>query len=198
MNGLVVAVTAGVAALWWRISLKKIEARTLAKVMKERETREKDFHYLNIVLEEAKAGMEAGDGGPFGAIIVHTATGKIVTKAHNAVLNTNDPTAHAEMLCIQRACKALNTMDLSSCEIFTSCEPCPMSFAAIFLSRLSRLVYGASSESAANVGFDPGNISDSLRGTAVHQKSYVKVEQLNHPKFHELFELAKKKDLTVY
>ncbi|QDZ19745.1 cytidine deaminase [Chloropicon primus] len=199
MRGVVTFALAGALALWHRRGIKQAEDRARATLTKENETREKDFHYLDIVLEEAKAGVKAGEGGPFGAIIVQKDTGEIVAQAHNAVLSTNDPTAHAEMLVIQQACKKLNTMDLSGCEIFTSCEPCPMSFAAIFLARLSRLVYGASSESAVNIGFDANNISDAIRGTAVHQKSTVKVQQLNHPKFHNLFEQAKKDDQwTLY
>ena len=197
MNGLGILVGAGLGAFVYRRQIKRAEERALAKARAERQTRERDFHYLDIVLEEAKTGVRKNAGGPFGAVIVEKETGKIISRAHNAVLATKDPTAHAEMLVIREACQKLGRMDLSDCEIFTSCEPCPMSFAAIFLSRLDRLVYGASSESAINIGFDANNISDALRGSAVHQKSTVKVEQLNHPKFHQLFELAKK-DVTVY
>jgi len=197
MNGLGILVGAGLGAFVYRRQIKMAEERALAKARAERQTRERDFHYLDIVLEEAKTGVRKNAGGPFGAVIVQKETGKIISRAHNAVLATKDPTAHAEMLVIREACQKLGRMDLSDCEIFTSCEPCPMSFAAIFLSRLDRLVYGASSESAINIGFDANNISDALRGSAVHQKSTVKVEQLNHPKFHQLFELAKK-DVTVY
>ena len=187
-----------VAALLFRRHVKKLEHDITAKLEKERETHESDFHYLDLVLQEAKSGMKSGSGGPFGAVIVQKETGKVISSKHNTVLLTKDPTAHAEMLAIQEACKKLGRLDLSDCEIFTSCEPCPMSFAAIFLARLSRLVYGASSESAVQAGFDGKNISDSLRGTAVHQKSTCKVQQLNHPKFHELFELAKKDNLQAY
>lgn len=189
------------AAIWYRKQIKAAEQKgekaALDKASSERETHESDFHFLDLVLEEAKLGLEANHGGPFGAIIVKKETGEIVSKKHNAVLLTKDPTAHAEMLAIQEACKKLGTLDLSDCEIFTSCEPCPMSFAAIFLSRLSRLVYGASSESAVQAGFDGNNISDAIRGTAVHQKSTCKVQQRNHPKFHELFQQGEK-DITPY
>ena len=192
-----VALGYGLAVAWIKNQIRNAEQRAHAKAMKERETRETDFHYLDIVLQEAKLGLEANAGGPFGAIIVEKATGKVIARAHNAVLETKDPTAHAEMLVIREACQKLGRLDLSDCEIFTSCEPCPMSFAAIFLARLSRLVYGASSESAINVGFDANNISDAIRGTAVHQKSDCDVQQLNHPKFHELFEFAKKQENFV-
>mmetsp|Transcript_7715 Transcript_7715/g.18950 ORF Transcript_7715/g.18950 Transcript_7715/m.18950 type:complete len:200 (-) Transcript_7715:142-741(-) len=199
MSALVGFALSGLGVWLFKRQLKAVEERALARAMEERETRESDFHYLDLVLEEAKAGLKESAGGPFGAVIVQKATGKVIAKAHNAVLAKRDPTAHAEMLAIREACKKLNRLDLSDCEIFTSCEPCPMSFAAIFLARLSRLVYGASSESAASIGFDANNVSDALRGTAVHQKSDCRVQQLNHPKFHQLFELAKKQDnLTVY
>jgi tRNA(Arg) A34 adenosine deaminase TadA len=201
MKALAQIALAAVAAICYRRQLKvaeqKGEKAAIEKAASERETHESDFHFLDIVLEEAKIGLEANHGGPFGAIIVQKDTGEIISRKHNAVLLTNDPTAHAEMLCIQEACKKLDRLDLSDCEIFTSCEPCPMSFAAIFLSRLGRLVYGASSESAIQAGFDGNNISDALRGSAVHQKSTVKVQQRNHPKFHELFQRGSK-DITPY
>ena len=96
--------------------------------------------------------MAAGDGGPFGAVIVRG--GAIVAEGWNEVTSTNDPTAHAEMQAIRRACRELGRFDLSGCEIHTSCEPCPMCLAAIYWARLDRIHFANSREDAAAIGFD--------------------------------------------
>ena len=96
--------------------------------------------------------MEAGDGGPFGAVI--SRGGAVVAEGWNEVTSTNDPTAHAEMQAIRRACRELGRFDLSSCEIYTSCEPCPMCLAAIYWARLDRIHFANSREDAAAIGFD--------------------------------------------
>lgn len=100
----------------------------------------------------ADKGMNAGEGGPFGAIIVKN--GKIVGRGNNKVTSTNDPTAHAEMVAIRDACKNLNSFQLEDCEIYTSCEPCPMCLAAIYWSRPRAVYYACTKEDAAEIGFD--------------------------------------------
>ncbi|HBR96444.1 MAG TPA: tRNA-specific adenosine deaminase [Gammaproteobacteria bacterium] len=96
--------------------------------------------------------MQAGFGGPFGAVIVKD--GKIVSRGFNQVTTSNDPTAHAEVVAIREACKALDTFELSGCEIYTSCEPCPMCLSAIYWARLDRIWYGNTRQQAADIGFD--------------------------------------------
>jgi len=96
--------------------------------------------------------MEAGEGGPFGAVIVRD--GAIVAEGWNEVTSRNDPTAHAELQAIRRACGALGRFDLTGCEIYTSCEPCPMCLAAIYWARLDRIHFANSREDAAAIGFD--------------------------------------------
>ncbi len=91
-------------------------------------------------------------GGPFAAIIVKD--GKIVGRGANQVTNHIDPTAHAEILAIRDASKNLNTIDLADCTLYTTCEPCPMCFGAIYWSHISKVFYGNSKEDAANIGFD--------------------------------------------
>ena len=132
-------------------------------------------------------GWQAGYGGPFGACIVHRETGEIVAQACNMVIKNCDATAHAEIEAIKAACKKLNKFELSDCDIYSSCEPCPCSFAAVFLARIPRLVYGADSEHAAEAGFDGDNISDALRGTAKWQKSDCAVVKYHNPRFRKLF-----------
>jgi guanine deaminase len=120
--------------------------------------------FLALALEEARAGIGKDDGGPFGAVIVRE--GKVISKAHNEVLRRNDPTAHAEILAIREASSILESFDLSTCEIYSTSEPCPMCFAAIFWARIKRLVYGTTREDVAEIGFDDSLIYQVIRGEA--------------------------------
>lgn len=95
--------------------------------------------------------MHAGEGGPFGAVIVRK--GEIVARGWNQVTSTNDPTAHAEMVAIREACRVLGTFWLGDCEIYANCEPCPMCLAAIYWAGIPSLFYGATAADAARVGF---------------------------------------------
>jgi len=96
--------------------------------------------------------MEAGEGGPFGAVVVKD--GAVVGRGWNRVTSSNDPTAHAEMMAIRDACSTLGTFDLAGCELYASCEPCPMCLAAIYWARLDKLYYSAGRADAAGAGFD--------------------------------------------
>ena len=108
--------------------------------------------FLREAIRLSLEKMEAGEGGPFGAVIVRN--GKIVGRGWNRVISTNDPTAHAEIVAIRDACSRLGTFSLAGCEIYSSCEPCPMCFAAIYWSRLERIYYAATCEDATAAGFD--------------------------------------------
>jgi len=99
-------------------------------------------------------------GGPFGAVIVKN--GKIIAKGVNRVTANNDPTAHAEVNAIREAAKVLNNFDLSGCEIYTSCEPCPMCLGAIYWSRLDKIYYANSKTDAKNINFDDAFIYDEI------------------------------------
>ena len=94
----------------------------------------------------------SGQGGPFGAVIVKN--GSIVAEGANRVTATNDPTAHAEVIAIRQACARLGTFELKECELYTSCEPCPMCLGAIYWARLDCIYYGSVAADAAQVGFD--------------------------------------------
>lgn len=104
----------------------------------------------------AREGVEKGEGGPFGAVVVHE--GKVVGEANNRVLATNDPTAHAEILAIRAAAKKLRRFHLTGCEIFTTCEPCPMCLAAIHWAKLDRVHYAMTRDDAAAIGFADADI----------------------------------------
>jgi guanine deaminase len=102
-------------------------------------------------VKEAFAGVRQNHGGPFGAVVVKE--GKIVSKAHNEVVKLNDPTAHAEINAIKKASKKLGTFDLSGCEIYTTCMPCPMCQGAIKWANIKTVYYGATSKDADEIGF---------------------------------------------
>lgn len=96
--------------------------------------------------------MEAGEGGPFGAVVVKD--GGVVGRGWNRVTSSNDPTAHAEVMAIRDACETLGTFELSGCELYSSCEPCPMCLAAIYWARIDKLYFAATRKEAAAAGFD--------------------------------------------
>ena len=104
----------------------------------------------------AEAGMQQGDGGPFGAVIVQN--NRIIGKGWNQVLATNDPTAHAEIMAIRDACTNTDSYRLENAEIYVSCEPCPMCLAALYWARITKLTFGASRDDAAAIGFDDARI----------------------------------------
>lgn len=100
----------------------------------------------------AEKNLENNQGGPFGAIIVKN--GNIIAKGNNQVTSKNDPTAHAEMVAIRKACEKLETFQLIGCELYTSCEPCPMCLGAIYWARPDKIYYASSRKDAAFAGFD--------------------------------------------
>lgn len=131
--------------------------------------------FMEQAIKEAFSGMRKDDGGPFGVVIVRN--GKVVSKAHNEVIKSNDPTAHAEVLAIRRASDKLKRFDLSDCEIYSSCEPCPMCLSAIHWAKMKKMYYGCTQKDAAKIGFDDKFIYDVIKGTA--KKKQVKTKQVN-------------------
>ncbi len=107
--------------------------------------------WMSRAIELSKQNIEKG-GGPFGAVIVKD--GKIVGEGANRVTASNDPTAHAEVEAIRHACKNLGTFELDGCEIYTSCEPCPMCLSAIYWSHISKIYFGNTKKDAAAIHFD--------------------------------------------
>jgi len=116
--------------------------------------------FLRETIRLSVEKMEAGEGGPFGAVVAQN--GKIVGRGWSQVTSTNDSTAHAEIVAIREACANLHTFSLAGCEIYTSCEPCPMCFAAIYSARLERIYYAATGQDAQAAGFDDCRFSDEL------------------------------------
>jgi len=116
--------------------------------------------YMDVAIDLSDDNFEKNYGGPFGACIVKD--GKIIGKGINRVLKDNDPTAHAEIIAIRNACKSLNTYDLTGCELYTSCYPCPMCLSATIWANIKTIYYGNTKEDAADIGFRDDFIYDYL------------------------------------
>jgi tRNA(Arg) A34 adenosine deaminase TadA len=139
--------------------------------------------------------MRANKGGPFGAVIVRD--GKIVGRGFNQVTSTNDPTAHAEVVAIRDACKNLQTFKLDDCEIYTSCEPCPMCLAAIYWARLNKAYYGNTRKDAAEIGFDDDFLYTQL-ALPLPERSLVLHQCLREEALKPFAEWKTKLDKTPY
>lgn len=109
-------------------------------------------NYMQEAIDLSIDNVKSNNGGPFGAVVVKD--GKIIARGYNQVTASNDPTAHAEVVAIREACKVLGTFQLTNCEIYTSCEPCPMCLGAIYWARPSRVYYANTKEDAAAIQFD--------------------------------------------
>lgn len=118
------------------------------------------IRFLERAVELATLHMEAGDGGPFGAVIVRD--GQIIAEGWNCVTSKNDPTAHAEVTAIRNACATLGNFQLEGCTIYSSCEPCPMCLGAMYWARPDALYYAATRADAAEAGFDDAFIYEEL------------------------------------
>jgi tRNA(Arg) A34 adenosine deaminase TadA len=108
--------------------------------------------FMREAVRLSRVKMQAGQGGPFGAVVVRN--GKIVARGWNKVTSSNDPTAHAEVTAIREACKKLKTFQLDDCELYTSCEPCPMCLSAIYWARFKKVYYANTRRDAAKIDFD--------------------------------------------
>jgi tRNA(Arg) A34 adenosine deaminase TadA len=113
---------------------------------------EREKRFMQMAVDLSRKGMENGDGGPFGSIVVKGE--EVVGRGWNQVLLLNDPTAHAEVVAIRDACRQLGTFQLHDCEIFTSCEPCPMCLGAIYWARPQRVYFANTKDDAAAIDFD--------------------------------------------
>lgn len=119
-----------------------------------------DKDFMRRAIQMANHGMTNNLGGPFGAVIVKD--GEIIAEGHNEVTSSNDPTAHAEVVAIRRACEKLGSFQLDGCIIYTSCEPCPMCLGAIYWARPEKVYYGCNKIDAAEIDFDDQFIYDEL------------------------------------
>lgn len=130
--------------------------------------------FMASAIELSLENVRSGKGGPFAALVVRR--GSILAEGTNIVTSTNDPTAHAEMVAIREACRKLGRFELSGCEIYASCEPCPMCLGAIYWARAERIYFAATGADAAKIGFDDSLIYDQLKKPAKARK--IPVRQL--------------------
>lgn len=130
-------------------------------------TRQPNLDFLRQAIGLATRNVTSGNGGPFAALIVRE--GQVIAEGVNVVTATNDPTAHGEVTAIRNACKVLNTFTLAGCELYTSCEPCPMCLAASHWARLDAVFFAASAEDAAKAGFDDEHLYGEFRKDREHR-----------------------------
>lgn len=121
---------------------------------------DKQKGFMREAIRLAVDNVHSGKGGPFGAVIVKD--GKIIARGSNLVTSTNDPTAHAEVVAIRNACKELGNFQLDGCEIYTSCEPCPMCLGAIYWARPAKIYFGCTKKDAADIHFDDSFIYEEI------------------------------------
>ena len=148
---------------------------------------ERDNKFLERAIELSRQGMKSGQGGPFGCVIV--LGDEIIGEGCNQVTSSNDPTAHAEVVAIRQACNKLGTYQLTDCDIYTSCEPCPMCLGAIYWARPKRVIYANTREEAAAIEFD----DDFIYGEIIAKMEDRKIPFLHlpHPMAKEVFEAWK-------
>ncbi|WP_439426191.1 nucleoside deaminase [Oenococcus alcoholitolerans] len=132
---------------------------------------------MDLAIERADENLLLKEGGPFGAVVVRNE--EIIAAAHNRVLIDRDPTAHAEIVAIRKACKVLGTHDLSGCRIYTNCYPCPMCLSAIIWANIKEVFYANSSEDASKIGFRDDSIYKFIAEPSKNEK-IVKFQQQDH------------------
>ena len=150
---------------------------------------EKKIEFMLRAIELSKNGLESGKGGPFGCVIVKD--GKIIGEGNNQVTSTNDPTAHAEMVAIRTTCKNINSFQLEGCEVYTSCEPCPMCLGAIYWARPDKIYFANNRSDAAEIGFDDAFIYDEIGEKIENRK--IQMEPLGRMEALEIFKQWKLK-----
>ncbi len=141
--------------------------------------------FMDIAIDLSNDNFDKKYGGPFGACIVKD--GKIIGKGINMVIKNNDPTAHAEIEAIRKACKRINSYDLSGCELYTSCYPCPMCLSAIIWANIKKVYYANTKEDAENIGFRDDYIYDFIKSD-MNDKDILDLKGLNREEAIKVFE----------
>lgn len=155
--------------------------------------------YMKIAKELSEENLKTNKGGPFGACVVKN--GNIIGKGSNNVLSDNDPTAHAEIMAIRNACKNINSYDLSDCELYTSCYPCPMCLSAIIWSNIKKVYYGNTKEDATSIGFRDDYIYDYIKNLTdnIEDNSILILESMDREETIKTFnKYLEKNDKIIY
>ena len=153
--------------------------------------------FMDVAIDLSDDNFDKKYGGPFGACVVKD--GKIIGKGINRVIKDNDPTAHAEVVAIRNACKSINSYDLSGCELYTSCYPCPMCLSAIIWSNIKKVYYANTKEDAADIGFRDELIYEYLDKLADNKvdKKVLNLKSLDREEAIEVFERYKNEQQKV-
>ena len=159
--------------------------------MEQKQMNKKEL--MSRAIERSEYGMTHNFGGPFGAVIVKD--GEIIAEGFNNVTSSNDPTAHAEITAIRNACKKLETFDLSGCELYTSCEPCPMCLSAIIWANIKEVYYGCTKGDAGEIGFRDDIIYDYLKG---ENSNLIRLKQIDREECIKTFEKYKREGGILY
>lgn len=158
-------------------------------------TMDQRITYMKAAVELSRQGMDQGNGGPFGAVVVKA--GKIIGKGYNRVLSDHDPTAHAEIVAIREACNHLQAFQLQGCEIYASCEPCPMCLSAIYWAGVDKIYYANTRDDAKEIGFADAFIYEEISRPAAARR--IPTEQLDTPEAITVFgEWTTKQDKVRY
>lgn len=150
--------------------------------------------YMEIAKLNAEKGMEKKEGGPFGAVIIDL-DGNVISTGNNKVFANNDPTAHAEIVAIRRACEKLKKYDLSDYILYTSCEPCPMCLSAIIWSNIKEVYYGCTRKDAGEIGFRDDSIYEYLKG---ENKALIELKEIDRKECLESFKKYKENNGIIY
>ena len=152
--------------------------------------------YMKFAKELSDENLKTNAGGPFGACIVKD--GKILGKGSNNVLSNNDPTAHAEIVAIREACQSLNSYDLSGCELYSTCYPCPMCLSATIWANIKKVYYGNTKEDAAKIGFRDDMIYDFIKNSS-NDSNLLDLERIDKEETIKTFnEFDEKNDKIIY
>jgi guanine deaminase len=155
----------------------------------------REERFMMEAIELSEKGMENNEGGPFGCIVVKN--GVVIGRGNNKVMLTHDPTAHAEIIAIRDACKNIGSFQLDGCEIYTSCEPCPMCLGAIYWARPDVVYYANTCHDAAAIGFDDAMIYKEMEIALTDRK--IPVKNLCRPQALKIFERwSKKQNKNLY
>lgn len=149
--------------------------------------------FMVEAIKLARENISSGKGGPFGAVIVKN--GEIIARGANHVIADNDPTAHAEIVAIREACKVLGNFQLEGCEIYTSCEPCPMCLGAIYWARPEKLYFASSRHDAADAGFDDHFIYQEIETEINNRK--IETQQMLQNEAKHVFDLWKRTEKKI-
>lgn len=147
-------------------------------------------HFMKAAIDLAAEGVDRGDGGPFGAVIVRN--GEIIGRGWNRVVCTNDPTAHAEIIAIREACNHTGHYHIEGAVLYTSCEPCPMCLAAAYWAHIGQVFFAARGGDATSIGFDDREIRDQLKLDREQQK--IPQQELMRPDALAVFQLWRNSD----